>query len=71
VRNIRAAFVWGVISSELLRTFAQLIDEGNIKAVVAARFPLRDASQAHVLSQTGHGRGRIVLHLSPRAICRT
>jgi hypothetical protein len=26
-------------------------------------FPLQQVRQAHELSQTGHGRGRIVLHI--------
>jgi len=52
------------VSSELLRTFAQLIDEGQIKVVVAKTFPLSEAARAHELSQQGHGHGRIVLHIA-------
>ncbi len=52
------------VSSELLRTFARLIDEGQLKVAVAQVFPLREAPQAHALSQRGHGRGRIVLHIA-------
>ena len=52
------------VNTELLNTFAQLIDEGQIKVVVGKTFPLNEASQAHELSQSGHGRGRIILHIS-------
>jgi NADPH:quinone reductase-like Zn-dependent oxidoreductase len=51
-------------SSELLHTFAQLIDEGQIKVAIAGKFPLSEARQAHERSQSGHGRGRIVLHIA-------
>lgn len=48
-------------SSNLLQTIAQLIAEGHVRAIVGKTFPLHEARQAHELSQTGHGRGRIVL----------
>jgi NADPH:quinone reductase-like Zn-dependent oxidoreductase len=51
-------------SNGLLQTIAQLIEEGQVKATIARTFPLREASLAHELSQTGHGRGRIVLHIA-------
>ncbi len=51
-------------SSGLLQTIAQLTDEGQVKATVMRTFPLREANLAHELSQTGHGRGRIVLHMA-------
>jgi NADPH:quinone reductase-like Zn-dependent oxidoreductase len=62
--GIQAAMVLAQPSSELLQTFAQLIDEGHVRAVVGRTFPLHEARFAHELSQTGHGRGRIVLHLT-------
>ena len=52
------------VSSELLSTFAQLVNEGQLKTTVGATFPLGDAGKAHKLSQSGHGRGRIVLHIA-------
>lgn len=51
-------------SSDLLRTITELIEAGQIKTTVAKRFPLSEAKLAHELSQTGHGRGRIVLHVA-------
>jgi NADPH:quinone reductase-like Zn-dependent oxidoreductase len=51
-------------TSDLLRTIAQLIGEGHIKPTIAQTFSLREARQAHELSQSGHGRGRILLHIA-------
>lgn len=62
-RNIRALKNAVTPTNEHLRTIAQLIVEGQIKAVVGKTFPLYEARQAHELSQTGHGRGRIVLQI--------
>ncbi|HEY4036893.1 MAG TPA: NADP-dependent oxidoreductase [Ktedonobacteraceae bacterium] len=61
-RDVRVASFSAQVSSELLHTFAQLIDEGQVKVVLAEKFPLSQAQQAHERSQHGHGRGRIVLH---------
>ena len=52
------------VTSELLSTFAQLISEGQVKTVVGATFPLSEAGKAQELSQGGHGRGRIILHIA-------
>lgn len=62
--GIRVVSMSAHVSSELLQTFTQLIDEGQVKVVVGATFLLRDAPKAHELSQSGHGRGRIVLHIA-------
>lgn len=51
-------------SSSLLQTIAELIDKRSVKTVVARSLPLYEARQAHELSQTGHGRGRIVLDVA-------
>ncbi|SDW70659.1 NADP-dependent oxidoreductase [Paenibacillus sp. PDC88] len=49
---------------EISQQIAQLIVEGKIKSVINKKFPLHEVQQAHELSQTGHGRGRIVLHIA-------
>jgi hypothetical protein len=36
----------------------------QITPVVGAVFPLSDARRVHELSQTGHGRGRIVMQMA-------
>jgi NADPH:quinone reductase-like Zn-dependent oxidoreductase len=63
--GIRALFFsGGRPSSERLQTIARLIDGGQVKVTLARIFPLSEASLAHELSQSGHGRGRIVLHIA-------
>jgi NADPH:quinone reductase-like Zn-dependent oxidoreductase len=62
--GIRPAYMSAVISSELLQQFASLIDEGQVKVFIQQVFSLDKASQAHEISQGGHGRGRIVLHVA-------
>jgi NADPH:quinone reductase-like Zn-dependent oxidoreductase len=62
-RDIRALNNAVLPTNEHLRTIAQLIAEGQIKAIAGKTFPLPEAPQAHELSQSGHGRGRIVLHI--------
>jgi NADPH:quinone reductase-like Zn-dependent oxidoreductase len=51
-------------TSEHLRQIVQLIDVGHVKPAIRRTFALHEAPQAHELSQTGHGRGRIVLHIA-------
>jgi NADPH:quinone reductase-like Zn-dependent oxidoreductase len=51
-------------TAQLLTTISGLIDEGQLRTSIAATFPLRDASKAQELSQRGHGRGRIILHIA-------
>ena len=62
--GVRAARFSAQVTSELLSTFAQLIEQGQVKPVVGATFLLSEAGKAHELSQSGHGRGRIVLHIA-------
>lgn len=62
--GIRAKKNAALPTNSLLRTIAQLIDEGRLKVTITQTFPLREASLAHELSQTGHGRGRIVLRIA-------
>jgi len=53
---------------ERLKDITQLIIEGKVKPAVYKVFPLAEARQAHELSQTGHGRGRIVLRVMGRPV---
>jgi NADPH:quinone reductase-like Zn-dependent oxidoreductase len=50
-------------TAEHLRKIVQLIDAGHARPTIRRTFPLHQAPQAHELSQSGHGRGRIVLHI--------
>jgi NADPH:quinone reductase-like Zn-dependent oxidoreductase len=64
IRAIRKTAALPFPSSSLLQSITQLIDKGQVRAFVGKTFPLHEACQAQELSQTGHGRGRIVLHIT-------
>lgn len=49
---------------EKLGQISELLESKQIRPVVGRVFPLSEARQAHELSQSGHGRGRIILHVS-------
>jgi NADPH:quinone reductase-like Zn-dependent oxidoreductase len=51
-------------TSEHLQAIVQLINAGHAKPTIRRTFALHQAPQAHELVQTGHGRGRIVLHIA-------
>ncbi len=63
-RGVRRAFVFIHASSAQLSALANLIDQGNIKPIIHSVLPLADARQAHVISQGGHTRGKIVLQIT-------
>ena len=48
-------------SAENLKQISELIEAGQLKPVIGTVFSLADAAKAHELSQTVHGRGRIIL----------
>jgi NADPH:quinone reductase-like Zn-dependent oxidoreductase len=52
------------IISGILRQLAELIEAGAIRPELGTVFSLEEAAQAHRLSETGHGRGRVVLHVA-------
>jgi NADPH:quinone reductase-like Zn-dependent oxidoreductase len=47
-----------------LRQISQLIETEKIRPVVGPVFPLAEAGKAQALSEIGHGRGRIILHIA-------
>ncbi len=61
-QNIRAVSA-GRAPVENLKQISELIEAKQLKPVTGAVFPLADARKAHELSQTGHGRGRIILQI--------
>src|SRR6266700_515648 len=67
MRGVRAMMIHSQPSSALLQTLTQLIDEGRLKVPVETTFPLSKVQQAHERSQSGHGRGRIVLQIADEA----
>lgn len=48
-----------------LQEMAHLVDAGEIRPVVSKILPLKDADEAHRLSEEGHTRGKIVLLVYP------
>ena len=48
----------------VLEELARLVVSGDLKPQVGHVFPLEEAAQAHALSETGHGRGRILLKVA-------
>jgi NADPH:quinone reductase-like Zn-dependent oxidoreductase len=48
----------------ILQQLAELIESGTVQAEVGRVFPMEEAAQAQALSETGHGRGRVILHIT-------
>ncbi|GLV55517.1 NADPH:quinone reductase [Dictyobacter sp. S3.2.2.5] len=65
IRAIQNTPTFPFPSTHLLQDIAHLMATGQIRTTIARTFPLSEASQAHALSQIGHGRGRIVLQVAP------
>jgi NADPH:quinone reductase-like Zn-dependent oxidoreductase len=61
-QNIRAVTV-GRASADKLKQVSELIEAKQLIPGVGPFFSLADARQAQELSQTGHGRGRIILQI--------
>jgi len=47
-----------------LGEIAALIDNGHVRPEISQVFPLQEADKAHIASQSGHTRGKIVLDLT-------
>ncbi len=63
-QGVRSAFVFIQPSGSQLDAIARLIDEGRMKPILHTVLPLYEARQAQVISQGGHARGKIVLHVA-------
>ena len=61
-QNIKAMGT-GRAPAETLKQISELIEAKQLKPVTGAVFSLAAASQAQALSETGHGRGRIILKI--------
>jgi NADPH:quinone reductase-like Zn-dependent oxidoreductase len=48
----------------VLGQLAALVVDGKLKPLVGQRFPLAEVEAAQRVSETGHGRGRIILDVS-------
>ena len=63
LRGARGTFIFVQPSARQLAELAALIDGGRLKPVVETVLPLAEARQAHLLSQSGRTRGKIVLQV--------
>ncbi len=54
----------GRTSPDRLARISELIGAGEVVPTVGRIFPFTTARDAQALSRTGHGRGRIILHMS-------
>lgn len=59
----RSAFVFIQLRADWLAEIGQLIDAGQVKPIVDAVFPLSQAAEAHLMSQSGRTRGKIVFQV--------
>jgi len=50
-------------TAPVLRQLAALVESGDLTIPVGRRYPLAAAAEAQAASETGHGRGRIVLEM--------
>ncbi|HEY3344276.1 MAG TPA: NADP-dependent oxidoreductase [Anaerolineaceae bacterium] len=60
VRAVRG----GRAGTDLLPQITVLIEAGTIRPIVGTIYSLEEAAKAQAESQTGHGRGRIILHIA-------
>lgn len=63
-RGVRSAFVFVQPNGQQLTAITRLIEEGRMKPMIHCVMPLTEARQAQVISQGGHARGKIVLHVA-------
>ena len=63
-RNLRSAYVFVQPNAAQLGQIAELIEGGYVKPVVETVLPLSEVRQAHILSQSRHARGKIVLRVA-------
>jgi len=61
--GVRASHMYAESNSAQLSEIAELIDNGKVRIMVEAVFPLEEVRKAHAMSQTGHTRGKIVLKI--------
>lgn len=61
--EIKAARVMCKPNAEELAAISKLVDEGKLKARIAAVFPLKEVKKALDISESGHAGGKIILQI--------
>jgi NADPH:quinone reductase-like Zn-dependent oxidoreductase len=62
--GVRAELLVMSPSSEQLVHIAELVATGDVRVEIAETFPLEEVQRAHMLSESGHTRGKIILTVS-------
>jgi len=62
-RGMVGKYVFIEPSAEILTRLAALVDAGIVRPIIGAEYALKDVVRAHEYSQSGHARGKIVLHV--------
>ncbi|TWX66875.1 NADP-dependent oxidoreductase [Colwellia demingiae] len=62
--NVKAAFVFIQPSSRILRELNTLVEQDQLIPFIEHRFPLENIAEAHLQSQSGRTRGKIVIEVS-------
>lgn len=63
--GVRQAFVFIQPNAAILDQLAALVEGGHLRTLIGAEFALADLALAHELSETGHARGKIAIHVGP------
>ncbi|WP_030410978.1 NADP-dependent oxidoreductase [Streptomyces sp. NRRL S-1448] len=63
--GVRAVFMLVEPDQQGLREISALVEDGRLRVIVDATFPLQQAAQAHALGETGRTTGKIVLTVAP------
>lgn len=63
--GLRQAFVFIQPNAAILDQLAALIENGHLRTLIGAEFALADLVLAHELSESGHARGKIAIHVGP------
>ncbi|WP_019028603.1 NADP-dependent oxidoreductase [Colwellia piezophila] len=62
--NVKAAFVFIQPSSRILRELNTLVEQNQLIPFIEHRFPLENIAEAHLQSQSGRTRGKIIIEVS-------
>jgi NADPH:quinone reductase-like Zn-dependent oxidoreductase len=63
--GVRAVFMLVEPDQQALREITSLVEDGRMRVIIDAVFPLEEAAQAHALGETGRTTGKIVLSVAP------
>lgn len=61
--GVTGKFVFIQPDALILKNIAELVDAGIVRPIVGSEFALKDVAKAHELSESGHARGKIVIHV--------